>query len=210
MIRILIADSHAIVRSGLKQILEATTDIVIAGEAVQGSEVLEMLHAESVDLLTLEISTPGIDGIRLIRRIRARHPTLPVLVLSIHNEASVVSRALRAGASGYVTKESAPEVVITAIRKLASGGRFIDSRLADTVVFARHSIDAPTHEILTDREFQVLQMLAACRSNNEVAAKLVVSAQTISGHKRRLMKKLGLMSDAELFRYALRLGLSTG
>lgn len=209
MIRVLIADDHAIVRGGLKQIVGTTADIVVAGEAAQGSEVLDRLRAESVDLLLLDMSMPGVSGIDLIRRIRAERPTLPVLVLTIHNEAQVVSRALRAGASGYVTKDSDPDVLLAAIRKLASGGRFLDPRLVDAMVFETHSDDARPHEILSDREFQVLQMLAAGKSINEVAGTLVLSAKTISTHKMRLMQKLGLASNAELIRYAIRHGLAS-
>ena len=128
MINLLIADDHPLVRGGLKQIIETTPDIVVAGEAAQGSEVIEKLRSCQVDLLLLDMTMPGISGVDLIRRVRAERPSLPVLVLSIHNEAQVVSRALRAGATGYVTKDSNPDVLLAAIRKLAEGGRFIDGR----------------------------------------------------------------------------------
>ncbi|MFM0069202.1 response regulator [Paraburkholderia aspalathi] len=209
MIRILIADDHAIVRCGLKQITSMTQDIVVASEAAQGSEVFDRLHAEPVDLLLLDMSMPGISGIDLIRRIRAERPTLPVLVLTMHNDAQVVSRALRAGANGYVTKDSDPEVLLAAIRKLASGGWFIDPSLVDTMVFEAHADSALPHEVLSDREFEVLQMLAAGQSINDIAAKLVLSAKTISTHKMRLMQKLNLASNAELIRYAIRHGMAT-
>jgi DNA-binding NarL/FixJ family response regulator len=209
MIRVLIADDHAIVRRGLKQIVGTTADIFVAGEAAQGNEVLDGLRAESVDLLLLDMSMPGISGIDLIRRIRAERPTLPVLVLTMHNEAQIVSRALRVGASGYVTKDSDPEVLLAAIRKLASGGRFIDPRLVDAMVFETNADDAPPHEILSDREFHVLQMLAAGKSITKIAETLVLSAKTISTHKMRLMQKLGLATNAELIRYAIRHGLAS-
>jgi DNA-binding NarL/FixJ family response regulator len=134
---------------------------------------------------------------------------LPILVLSIHNEAQVVSRALRAGATGYVTKDSDPDVLLAAIRKLAGGGRFIDPKLVDAMVFETHSGDAPPHEVLSDREFQVLRMLAAGQSINEIAESCSLSAKTISTHKMRLMQKLGLNNNAELIRYAIRHGLVT-
>src|SRR5471030_2589955 len=194
MIRVLIADDHAIVRRGLKQIVGTTADIFVAGEAAQGNEVLDGLRAESVDL---------------IRRIRAERPTLPVLVLTMHNEAQIVSRALRVGASGYVTKDSDPEVLLAAIRKLASGGKFIDPGLVDAMVFETNANDAPPHEILSDREFHVLQMLAAGKSITKIAETLVLSAKTISTHKMRLMQKLGLATNAELIRYAIRHGLAS-
>ena len=208
MIKILIADDHAIVRGGLKQIIATTADIVVSGEAAQGSEVVDKLRTCEIDLLLLDMTMPGISGVDLIRRVRAEQPSLPVLVLSIHNEAQVVSRALRAGATGYVTKDSDPEVLLTAIRKLASGGRFIDPKLVDAIIFETHSGDAPPHEILSDREFQVLQMLASGKSINDIAEALALSAKTISTHKMRLMQKLGLANNAELIRYAIRHGLA--
>ncbi|MFP3567464.1 response regulator [Paraburkholderia sp. SIMBA_030] len=208
MIKILIADDHAIVRGGLKQIIATTTDIVVAGEAAQGSEVVDKLRVSHVDLLLLDMTMPGISGVDLIRRVRAEQPALPVLVLSIHNEAQVVSRALRAGATGYVTKDSDPEVLLAAIRKLAAGGRFIDPKLVDAIIFETHSGDAPPHNILSDREFQVLQMLALGKSINDIADTFSLSAKTISTHKMRLMQKLGLSNNAELIRYAIRHGLA--
>jgi DNA-binding NarL/FixJ family response regulator len=208
MIKILIADDHAIVRGGLKQIIATTADIVVTGEAAQGSEVVDKVRSCDIDLLLLDMTMPGISGVDLIRRVRAEQPALPVLVLSIHNEAQVVSRALRAGATGYVTKDSDPEVLLAAIRKLAAGGRFIDPKLVDAIIFETHSGDAPPHEVLSDREFQVLQMLASGKSINDIAETLALSAKTISTHKMRLMQKLGLGNNAELIRYAIRHGLA--
>lgn len=207
MIRILIADDHAIVRGGLRQIIATTSDIVVAAEASQGAEVVEKVRACPVDLLLLDMSMPGISGVDLIRRVRAEHPALPVLVLSIHDEAQVASRALRAGATGYLTKDSDPELLLTAIRKIADGGRFIDPKLVDAMVFESHRGDVPPHEILSDREFQVLQMLAAGKSINDIADTCSLSAKTISTHKMRLMQKLGLGNNAEVIRYAIRHGM---
>ncbi|WP_114811114.1 response regulator [Paraburkholderia kururiensis] len=207
MIHILIADDHAIVRGGLKQIVATTTDIVVAGEAANGAEVVEKLRTCQVDLLLLDMTMPGISGVGLIRRVRTEQPALPILVLSIHNEAQVVSRALRAGATGYVTKDSDPEILLAAIRKLAAGGRFIDPKLVDAIVFEAHAGDAPPHEVLSDREFQVLQMLASGRSINDIADAFALSAKTISTHKMRLMQKLNLTNNAELIRYAIKHGL---
>ncbi|MGF6919915.1 response regulator [Paraburkholderia sp. 40] len=207
MIRILIADDHAIVRGGLRQIIATTSDIVVAAEAAQGAEVIDKLRSCALDLLLLDMTMPGISGVALIRRIRAEHPSLPVLVLSIHDEAQVASRALRAGATGYLTKDSDPEVLLAAIRKLADGGRFIDPKLVDAMVFDTQRGDVPPHEVLSDREFQVLQMLAAGRSINEIAQACALSAKTISTHKMRLMQKLGLSNNAEVIRYAIRHGM---
>ncbi|MFM0731760.1 response regulator transcription factor [Paraburkholderia sediminicola] len=209
MIKILIADDHAIVRGGLKQIIATTTDMIVADEAADGAEVLDKLRARCPDLLLLDMTMPGISGIDLIRRIRTEYTSLPVLVLSIHNEAQVVSRALRAGATGYLTKDSDPEILLTAIRKLAEGGRFIDPKLVDSMIFGTHSGDTPPHDILSDREFQVLQALAAGKTINDIAEAFALSAKTISTHKMRLMQKLGLSNNSELIRYAIRHHIST-
>ncbi|HTI18563.1 MAG TPA: response regulator transcription factor [Trinickia sp.] len=207
MIRILIADDHAVVRSGLKQIVATAPDTVVVDEAVSGADVLAKLRTNEVDLLTLDMTMPGISGVDLIRRVHAEFPGMPILILSIHNEAQVVSRALRAGAAGYVTKDSDPEILLAAVHKLAAGGRFIDPKLVDAIVFERHSGDMPPHEILSDREFEVLRLLAAGRSINDIADAFALSAKTISTHKRRLMQKLGLSNNAELIRYSIRHGL---
>lgn len=209
MIRILIADDHAIVRGGLKQIIATTEDVEVAGEAAQGTEVLEKLRTCRVDLLLLDMTMPGISGVDLIRRVRTEYPVLPVLVLSIHNEAQVVARAVRAGATGYVTKDSDPDILLAAIRKLAGGGRFIDPKLIDVMVFDTHSSGAAPHEILSDREFQVLHLLAAGKSISAIAEVLVLSAKTISTHKMRLMQKLGIENNADLIRYAIKHGLTS-
>ena len=209
MIRILIADDHAVVRGGLKQVIATTADIDVAGEAAQGAEVIEKLRTCRVDLLLLDMMMPGISGVDLIRRVRTEYPALPVLVLSIHNEAQVVARAVRAGATGYVTKDSDPDILLAAIRKLGGGGRFIDPKLVDVMVFDAHSSEAAPHVILSDREFQVLHLLAAGKSINAIAEVLVLSAKTISTHKMRLMQKLGIENNAELIRYAIKHGLSS-
>ncbi|ACC76648.1 MULTISPECIES: response regulator [Paraburkholderia] len=207
MIRILIADDHAIVRGGLRQIIATTSDIIVAAEAVQGTEVIDRLRSCVVDLLLLDMTMPGISGVDLIRRVRVEQPSLPVLVLSIHDEAQVASRALRAGATGYLTKDSDPDVLLAAIRKLTDGGRFIDPKLVDGMIFETQRGDVPPHEVLSDREFQVLQMLAAGRSINEIADACALSAKTISTYKTRLMQKLGFSNNAEVIRYAIRHGL---
>ncbi|MGF6471304.1 response regulator [Paraburkholderia youngii] len=207
MIKILIADDHAIVRGGLKQIIATTADMIVVEEAGHGSEVIDKLRNCDIDLLLLDMTMPGISGVDLIRRVRSDRPGLPLLVLSIHNEAQVASRALRAGATGYVTKDSDPDVLLAAIRKLADGGRFIDPKLVDAMVFEKHAGDVPPHEVLTDREFQVLQLIASGRSINDIAEACSLSAKTISTHKMRLMQKLGLSNNAEVIRYAIRHGL---
>lgn len=208
MIRVLIADDHALVRGGLKQIIASTADIEVTGEASRGSEVLDKLRSGcDYQLLLLDMSMPGSAGIDLIRHLKAAQPDLPILVLSMHNEGQVVSRALRAGAAGYVTKDSEPEILLAAIRKVANGGRFLDPTLVDAMVFDTGRADAPPHELLSDREFQVLQLLGKGHSLNEIGEQLSISAKTISSHKARLMEKLGIDNNADLVRYVIRHGL---
>ncbi|AEV27798.1 MULTISPECIES: response regulator [Azospira] len=206
MIRILLADDHSIVRSGLKQLLATEADLEVAGEASQGSEVLTRLRQGGIDLLLMDMSMPGISGLDLIRRAHTEAPEVPVVVLSMHNESQLVSRALRAGASGYVTKDSDPAILLAAIRKVARGGRFIDPALVDAMVFGAPE-EAPPHEALSDREFEVLQLLSQGLALAAVGERLHVSAKTVSTHKTRLMQKLGIDNNAELVRYALRHGL---
>lgn len=207
MIRILVADDHAIVRSGLRQIIATTADLEVVAEATRGPDVLDRVRAGGLDLVLLDMNMPGLSGIDLIRHLKAAHPRMPVLVLSMHNEGPVVARALHAGATGYVTKDSEPEILLAAIRKVAGGGHFLDPALVDATVFAGGS-DAAPHEILSDREFQVLQLLAQGHSVNAIGATLHLSAKTISTHKMRLMQKLGVANNADLVRYAIRHGLA--
>lgn len=208
MIRILIADDHAIVRGGLKQIIATTTDIVATGEATHGAEVIDKVRQAGLDLLLLDMTMPGLSGVDLVRRVRGDKPDLPILVLSMHNEGQVVSRALRAGAAGYVTKDSDPAILLSAIRKVAAGGRFIDPALVDAIVFEVGDSDKAPHECLSDREFQVLQKIVGGEAIGEIGASLNLSAKTISTHKMRLMQKLGVDNNADLIRYAIRHGLA--
>ncbi|KVK75924.1 LuxR family transcriptional regulator [Burkholderia cepacia] len=210
MIRVLIADDHAIVRGGIKQIMAMTTDIVAVGEAVHGQEAIEKIRMTKCDLLLLDMNMPGISGIALLHRLRAAQPKLPILVLSMHDEAQIVARALRAGANGYATKDSDPDILLDAIRKLVAGGRFIDPKLVDVIVFDKPRADSPGPEVLSDREFQVLQMLAAGQSINDIANVLARSAKTISTHKKRLMDKLEIANNADLIHYAIAHRLAEG
>jgi DNA-binding NarL/FixJ family response regulator len=207
MIKVLIADDHAIMRAGLRQILTATADMVVAGEATHGQSVLEQLNLLECHVILLDMSMPGLSGLDLIRRLRIDRPELPILVLSMHNEGQIVTRALRAGASGYVTKDSDPNVLLTAIRKVAQGGKFIDPALVDSVVLDISDFKMNENRQLTDREFQVLQMIAAGHTINKIAESLYLSAKTVSTHKIRLMRKLGIDNNADLIRYAIQHGL---
>ncbi|MBS4020525.1 MAG: response regulator transcription factor [Dechloromonas sp.] len=208
MIRILIADDHNIVRSGLKQIVSTDKDMEVVGEAGQGSEVLSKLQQGGIDLLLTDLSMPGICSLDLIHRARAEAPKVPIIVLSMHNESQLVSRVLRAGAAGYVDKGSDPATLLAAIRKVAMGGRFIDPSLVDGIVFGTLE-EAPPHAVLSDREYEVLQLLNRGLSLTEIGSKLFVSAKTVSTHKARMMQKLGIDNNADLVRYALKHGMPT-
>lgn len=207
MIRILLTDDHAIVRNGLKQIFAGYPDLEVVGEASNGAEALDLVRKLKFDILLLDMTMPGVSGADLIRRLLASTPALRILVLSMHNEPQVVSRALKAGAAGYVTKDSDQEILIAAIRKVASGNKFIDPALVDAMVFDGSSEDAP-HEVLSERELQVLQMLASGQSLAAIAESLHLSAKTISAHKAHLMQKLGIDNNADLMRYAIKHGLT--
>lgn len=210
MIRIVIADDHAIIRGGLKQIVTTTADIVVVGEATQGSEVLEQCRQTPCDLLLLDMTMPGLNGVELIRHLHEERPALPILVLSMHNEGQIVARALKAGAAGYVTKDSEPEILLSAIRKVAAGGRFIDPALVETMVFSVGGNNSLPHDTLSERELQVLKMIAAGGSLGNIAEQLHVSPKTISTHKMRLMLKLGIDNNADLIRYITKHRLFTG
>lgn len=208
MIRLLIADDHAIVRGGLKQLFALTPDIEAAGEAVNGGEVLDRLRTGAFDLLLLDMTMPGISGIDLIARIRAHHAALPILVLSMHNEPQVAARVLKAGASGYITKDSDPENLLVAIRRVADGGRYIDPVLAEALAFdAMQPEQRSPHARLSNREFEVFLLLAAGKGINDIADQLAISNKTVSTHKVRLMEKMNFASTADLVRYAVENGL---
>ncbi len=208
MIRLLIADDHAIVRSGLKQLFALSPDVVVTAEAANGAQVLAALRDNAYDVLLLDVSMPGISGADLISRIRAHYPDLPVLILSMHNESQIARRNLKAGASGYVTKDSDPDMLLEAIRKVAAGGRFITPELAEKMAFDVGNPNAVPHERLTSRELHILQLLAKGRSLNDIAQELSISNKTVSTHKARLMQKMRIDSNAKLIRYTVMHGLA--
>ena len=204
MIKVLIADDHAIVREGLKQIFALTNDIKVAGEAASGAQLLESVHDRDFDLLLLDMTMPGISGVDLITRIRAHRSQLPILVLSMHTGPHIVRRTLKAGASGYLAKETVPEILIAAIKKIAAGGRFIDPVLAEQIVFnTEESGQDQPHSQLSDRELQILHSLVRGKSVSEIADALVISNKTVSTHKANLMQKMGFKTNADLIIYGL-------
>ena len=201
-IRILIADDHAVVRRGIKHILETTPDLLVAAEAGDGRELLETLSKEPFDVLLMDLTMPASNPVELIARIKTEHPRVAVLVHSMHAEGPVASRMLKAGASGYITKDSEPEQLLAALRKVAAGGRYIDAELAEQLAFG-NGPGMPLHELLSDRESQVLFLLASGKTLKAIARELHLSPKTASTYKTRIMQKLNLQSDADLIRYAL-------
>ncbi|CAK0745743.1 two-component system, NarL family, invasion response regulator UvrY [Gammaproteobacteria bacterium] len=206
MIRLLIADDHTIVREGLKQLFALTTDIVVAAEAANGAQLLEQLrdYDGGIDLILLDMTMPGISGADLITRIVSHETNPPILVLTMHSEPLIARRALKAGAAGYLTKDNEPETLLAAIRRVAGGGRFIDSLLAEEMAFEENTTRrrAP-HEQLSEREIQILRLLSKGMSVNDIAESLVISNKTVSTHKARLMEKMGFHNNADLVRYTV-------
>lgn len=209
MIRILIADDHAIVRQGLKQILAGAPDMCVEGEAANGYEALEAVRRGGWDIVLLDITMPGLSGLDLIKRIKLEMPSQKVLVLSMHAEDQFAVRALKAGAAGYLTKDSAPDRLIAAIRKAAAGGRYVSTQLAERLAAELDPYaDRPAVESLSDREHQVLRLLASGKGLTEIAHELSLSVKTVSTHKTRIMQKLGVRNNAGLFQYAAKEGLA--
>jgi two-component system, NarL family, uhpT operon response regulator UhpA len=208
VIRVLIADDHVIVRSGLKQLFGLMGDITVAGEATNGEEVLEALKHGQFDLLLLDLTMPGLSGVNLIGRIIVSNPSLPILVLSMHNELQIAKRVLQAGAAGYVTKGSGQDTLMSAIRKVAAGGRFVDPTVAEQMMFEKPTPgESAPHERLSERELHIMKLFAKGKGINEIAEELFISNKTVSTHKARLMQKLNFQNNAELVRYAADHGL---
>jgi len=205
MTHVLIADDHAIVREGLKRILEGQDAIEIAGEATNGYEVLDQVRRGGFDILLLDLSMPGRSGIELIKQVKEEAPKLRILVLTMHEEDQYAVRAIRAGASGYLTKESAPGQLVLAIRRLAEGRLYISPNVAEQLALdiQPHNDEEP-HKHLSDREFEVFQLLVDGRSISDIATQLHLSVKTVSTHKTRILQKMSAASVADLVRYAIR------
>jgi two-component system invasion response regulator UvrY len=205
MLKILIADDHAIVRQGLKQIVTETRDMTVAGEASNGQELLSKIKEGEYDVVVLDITMPVIDGMDVLRQLRSERPRLPVLMLSIHPEEQYALRALRAGASGYLTKESAPDELVVAIRKVSSGGKYISTSLAEKLAFELDvGREQALHEALSDREYQVLCMIASGKTVTDIAQELSLSEKTISTYRSRILEKMNMKNNAELTYYAIK------
>ena len=209
MIRIVVADDHAIVREGIKRILADDPEMELVGEAGDGFEAARLARALRPDVVLLDISMPGRSGIDALAEIRGSSPTIRVLMLSMHPEDQYAIRCLREGADGYLTKESAPESLIEAIRKVHRGGKFISAALAERLVENLHApADQARHERLSDRELQVLMMIGNGKTVSEIADALCVSVKTVSTYRARLLEKMAMENNAQLMRYAIEHGLT--
>jgi DNA-binding NarL/FixJ family response regulator len=204
MVRIVVADDHAIVREGLKQILAGQPDLEVVAEARDGHEALKRVRELEFDVLLLDMSMPGKSGVELIKQVKAEKPKLRILVLTMHEEHQYAVRAIRAGASGYLTKEGASAQLVTALRKVASGGAYISAEVAEQLALnAMPDSQGPLHASLSDREFQVFRMIAEGKSVSEIAERLNLSVKTVSTHKANVLQKMNMNTQGELIRYAL-------
>ena len=203
--RILIADDHAVFRRGLAETLGEAFSRVTFGEAKTAQETLEHVRRQDWDVVILDISMPGKSGLDILDDLHRLRPKLPVLLLSMHPEGQYARRALKSGAAGYLTKESVPEELKEAVRRVRAGGRYVSAALAEKLAFdLRRGADTPVHELLSDREFQVLRMIASGRTVKQIADEIALSVKTISTYRARILLKTGMKTTAELIRYALQ------
>jgi len=205
MITIVIADDHAVVRRGLKEILADESDMEIGAEASTAQELLDLVRKRPWDAVVLDISLPGRSGLEVLAELKQERPTLPVLIHTMHPEDQFARRALRAGAAGYLTKDSAPTELVKALRKIVAGGKYVGASLAETLAASMDAsaVEAP-HQALSDREFEVFRLLASGKTVSEVAEQLSLSVKTISTYRSRILHKMKMKNNAELMRYALQ------
>ena len=205
MIRVLIADDHAVVRRGLREILSDASDIVVAGEASCATDVARLLAGEKFDVAVLDMNMPDASGLELLADVHATYPSMPILVLTMHSEEQFGVHVLKAGASGFLNKESAPEKLVEAVRKVGRGGRWISAELAETLAsVVAGGTDGPLHSRLTGRELEVMRLLASGKTVSDVAKKLALSVKTVSTHRTRILAKMNMKTNAELTHYAIK------
>ena len=204
MINVLIADDHALIREGLKKTLSDEPDMKLAGEATNVAELFKVLERLAVNIVLLDITMPGESGLDALKELRQKYPGIPVLILSFHPEHRFAVRALKAGASGYITKQSAPEELVQAIRKIVGGGKYVSAALAEELATELDKgSDKLPHETLSDREFQVMRLIAAGKKSSEIAEELSVTMSTVNTYRMRIFEKMKIQSNVELARYAM-------
>ncbi|MCX5839188.1 MAG: response regulator transcription factor [Deltaproteobacteria bacterium] len=203
MIRVIIVDDHPVVRRGLKQIIAAEQDMQVVGEAENAREALRVIRETACDAVVLDINLPDASGLDVLSQLKSEHPTLPVLIMSFHDEKPYALRVLKAGASGYLMKNSIPEELIKAIRKITSGGKYISPSFAETLASELTSLETPLHEKLSNREFQILCLIASGKSLKEIGEALFISGKTVSTYRARILEKMGMSNNSDLARYAL-------
>lgn len=209
MINILIADDHPIVRQGLRQVISETADLIVTGEAGNAAEVLHEVSQKHYDVVLLDISMPGRSGLEVLLELKNAKPDMRILILSTYPEGQYAVRAFKDGADGYLTKLSAPEELLTAIRKVALGGKYVSPELAEKLAFnLEKNADKPLHERLSDREYEVMCMIAAGKTITEIAQELSLSAKTISTYRARILEKMQMKNNAEMMVYAIKQGLA--
>ena len=204
MIRIIIVDDHPVVRRGLKQILQEEPDVKVVGEAESAQEAFKIIRTIDCDAVVLDISLPGASGVEILKQLKYEYKKLPVLILSVHPEEQYAVRVMKAGASGYLTKESAPEELVKAIRKIISGGKYVSSSLAEKLMTDIDASGKPRHEKLSDREFEIMRMIARGKAIKKIAEELYLSEKTVSTYRTRLLEKMNMTTNAEIFSYALK------
>ena len=205
MIKIFIADDHPVVRKGLREIIEETSDMKVVDEASNGQEVLAKVFKKDFDVVLLDISMPGRSGLDILKELKSQLPKITVLVLSIHPEEQYAVQVLKAGAAGYLTKKSAPDELVTALRKVSAGGKYVSPSLAEKLASALETgIDKPPHETLSAREYEVMRKIASGKTVAEIAKELFLSPKTISTYRTRILEKMGIKNNAELIRYAIK------
>lgn len=209
-IEILIVDDHPIVREGFKQVISETNDMTVADEASNGQEALSLVRKREYDLIMLDISMPGRSGLEILKELKNEYPKIPVLILSIYPEEQYAVRAFRAGASGYLTKASAPNELIFAIRKIVKGGRYVTESLAERLTYyLDQDASRPLHDVLSDREYQVLLMLGSGKTVKDIAEELFLSVKTISTYRTHILEKMKMKNNAEITLYVVKNGLIT-
>ncbi|MCX7142817.1 MAG: response regulator transcription factor [Proteobacteria bacterium] len=205
MIRVLLVDDHTILRRGLAQIISETQDLEVGGEADSGAQAIKLARAEHFDVVLLDISMPDRNGLDTLKQLKKEKPKLAVLMLSMHPEEHYAMRALKAGASGYLTKQSAPALLVTAIRQVASGRKYVSSELAEELArTVGDDAGRPRHETLSDREYETLRLMASGKTLTEIAVEMSLSVKTVSVYRARLLEKMQLKNNAELTYYALK------